>query len=355
LPHSHFDLDSEKVFTMSSAAERQLITHSELDQLREAKAIIRHEAQALHELSERLDTSFTSAIGMLHNCQGRVVVCGIGKAGLIGQKIAATLSSTGTRAQFLHPAEAVHGDLGALHADDVFMALSNSGETEEVCRLLPVIRKLGIPIVAVTSTETSTLGSQADVTVCIGRLREAGLHGLAPTTSTTAMLALGDALALVLNSIKGFTPGDFALFHPGGNLGRRLSTVGEIMRKGDGVRIAPESASIREVFVQLSRPGRRTGAVMLVDAEGRLSGLFTDSDLARLLEQRRDDQLDRSIGDVMTRNPVTIRPDALFGEAVDILSQKKVSELPVVDDLGRPVGLVDITDVIGQWPPKTCS
>lgn len=337
---------------MSSAAERRLIAHSEVEVIREARTVIRHEADALYELSEQLDTSFTNAIRMLRECTGSVVVCGIGKAGLIGQKIAATLSSTGTRAHFLHPTEAVHGDLGCLHHDDVLLALSNSGETEEVCRLLPVLEKMRIPVIALTATDTSTLGSQANVTICIGLLREAGPHGLAPSTSTTAMLALGDALALVLNRIKGFTPHDFARFHPGGSLGRKLSSVGEIMRKGDEVRIAPQTASIREVFVQLSRPGRRTGAVMLVDNDGRLSGIFTDSDLARLLEQRRDRQLDREILEVMTRNPLTIRPEAMFGDAVEILSQKKVSELPVVDAHGRPLGLVDITDVIGQWPPK---
>ncbi|MEX2288649.1 MAG: KpsF/GutQ family sugar-phosphate isomerase [Planctomycetaceae bacterium] len=337
---------------MSSAAESRLIPFREFEQLREARAIVRHEAEALLELSHRLDADFTAAVRMLDECRGSVVVTGIGKAGLIGQKIAATLSSTGTRAHFLHPTEAMHGDLGRLHESDVLLALSNSGETEELCRLLPIVRRMGIPVIALTAGHSSTLGSQADVTVTIGRLREAGPLGLAPTTSTTAMLALGDALALVLSRMKGLTPQDFALFHPAGSLGRHLTTVGEIMRKGDALRIASDTATIRDVFVHLSHPGRRTGAVMLVDNEGRLSGLFTDSDLARLLEQRRDHQLDRSIAEVMTRDPLTIRPEAMLGEIVEVLSHKKVSELPVVDDDARPVGLVDITDVICQWPPK---
>jgi arabinose-5-phosphate isomerase len=335
---------------MSSAAESRFIPFTQVEQLREARAIVAHEAAALAELSRRLDADFCAAAQAIYDCRGSVVVTGMGKAGLIGRKIAATLSSTGTPARFLHPAEAVHGDLGCLRAGDLLLALSNSGETEEVCRLLPVVKRLNVPIVAVTATTASTLGSQADVTVRLGKLREAGPWGLAPTTSTTAMLALGDALALVVSRRKGFTPQQFALYHPGGSLGEKLRTVGEVMRTGDELRIASEEATIREAFVGLGRPGRRTGAVMLVDADGRLSGLFTDSDLARLLEQRREGRLDRRIGDVMTANPLTIGPESLVSEAVDLLSQRKVSEVPVIDGDGRPIGLVDITDVIGLLP-----
>jgi arabinose-5-phosphate isomerase len=176
---------------------------------------------------------------------------------------------------------------------------------------------------------------------------EAGLHGLAPTTSTAAMLAVGDALALVISQVRNFTPQQFAVFHPGGSLGRRLASVKDIMRAGDQVRIASESATIREVFVTLARPGRRTGAVMLVDADGRLSGLFTDSDLARLLEHHRDQQFDRPISEVMTNKPLTISPDAILEEVLQLLGARHVSELPVVDAAGCPVGLIDITDLIG--------
>ncbi len=321
-----------------------------LEQLREARNILRDEADALHALSQRLDAEFCAALQTLAETQGCVIVTGVGKAGLIGQKIAATLSSTGTRAYFLHPVEALHGDLGCLHANDVLLALSNSGETEEIARLIPVVQKLNVPIVALTATRTSTLGSSADVTIRLGKLHEAGPHGLAPSTSTTAMLAVGDALALVLCQMKGFTPQQFAVFHPGGSLGRKLARVSEIMRQGEEVRTAPDSASIRQVFITLAKPGRRTGAVMLVNAEGRLTGLCTDSDLARLLQTHQDVPLEQSISEVMTPNPLTTSPNARLVDVVDILSTHKISELPVVDDAGRPIGLIDITDVIGLMP-----
>jgi arabinose-5-phosphate isomerase len=331
---------------MGSAAERSIIPYGQFELLREARAILEEEAAALVRVAERLDESFCAAVELLLGCRGSAIVTGMGKAGLIGRKTAATLASTGTRAHFLHPAEAVHGDLGCLGSDDVLIVFSNSGETEEICRILPSVRGLEIPIVAITAAHTSTLGAAAAVTIELGRLREAGVHALAPSTSTTAMLAVGDALALVVGRRRGLTPQQFAVFHVGGSLGAKLKTVGEIMRRGDALRIALESESIREVFARLRRPGRRTGAVMLVDAGGRLSGLFTDSDLARLLEQRCDDRLDRPICESMTRDPLTIEPAAMLAEAIDILSEKRISELPVVDDEGRPIGLVDITDIV---------
>jgi arabinose-5-phosphate isomerase len=333
---------------MSSVPEKRLIPYSQFEQLRQARAVILHEAAALQEIAGRLDTSFCRVLDLLHSCQGRVIVTGMGKAGLIGQKITASLASTGTRAHFLHPAEAVHGDLGCLHGDDVLLALSNSGETEEVCRLLPIVRRLAVPIVAITACDESTLGTAADVTVPLGRLREADEFGLAPSTSTTAMLALGDALAIVLSRLRGFTPQEFAIYHPGGSLGRRLTLVREVMRTGDQLRIAAEDVSIREALAVGRHAGRRTGAVMLVDCGGRLSGLFTDSDLVRLLEQRRESQLDRPIAEVMTARPLTISESATLAEAVALLSRRKFSELPVADEDGRPVGLIDITDVIGD-------
>lgn len=332
------------------SARSAVIPHAHVEQLREARRVIRHEAESLLELSNRLDASFCAAADLLWRCTGRVVVTGMGKAGLIGRKIAATLSSTGTRAQFLHPAEAVHGDLGCLSPDDVLLALSNSGETEELCRVLPLVRQWRIPIVAVTAHAHSALGREADVVLPLGRLPEADPHGLAPSTSTTAMLALGDALAFVVGRLRGFTPLDFAQFHPGGSLGRKLQTVREAMRPLEQLRIASQDTPVREVLVQQGKPGRRSGAVMLLDATGRLSGLFTDSDLVRLLEQRRDGQLDRPISEVMTVRPLTISPDRRLTDAVDLLSGKKVSELPVVDDDGYPVGLIDITDVISLLP-----
>lgn len=332
---------------MSAVPDSSVIPAAHVSQIREAKEIIAHEAQALMDLSRRLDTQFCDAVAILSKCQGSILVTGVGKAGLIGRKITATLSSTGTRAHFIHPTEALHGDLGCVGPADVWLILSNSGETEEVCRLLPLINERGQSIVAITATNVSTLGMAAQATVPLGRLVEAGVHGLAPTTSTTAMLAVGDALALVISQVREFTPRQFAAFHPGGSLGRRLASVKDLMRSGDQVRIASESSTIRDVFVTLSRPGRRTGAVMLVDADGRLSGLFTDSDLARLLERRRDQQFDRPISEVMTVNPLTVGPDAILEEVFQLLGARHVSELPVVDSQGSPIGLVDITDLIG--------
>ncbi|MDB5346364.1 MAG: KpsF/GutQ family protein [Schlesneria sp.] len=332
---------------MSAVPETSIVSASRVAQLREAREIISHEGQALLALARRLDTRFCDAVELLAGCRGNTLVTGIGKAGLIGRKIAATLSSTGTRAHFVHPTEALHGDLGCIGPDDVWLMLSNSGETEEICRLLPLIADQRLAVIAITASDASTLGAAADITIQLGRMVEAGLHGLAPTTSTAAMLAVGDALALVISQVRNFTPQQFAVFHPGGSLGRRLALVKDIMRAGEQVRIASESATIREVFVTLSRPGRRTGAVMLVDADGRLSGLFTDSDLARLLEHHRDQQFDRPISEVMTNKPLTISPDAILEEALQLLGARHVSELPVVDAAGCPVGLIDITDLIG--------
>jgi arabinose-5-phosphate isomerase len=335
---------------MSAQPHSFVIPFDEFEQLREGREVIRHEAQALAELSRKLDGTFCRAVEYIAGCPGTVVVTGMGKAGLIGRKITATFSSTGTRAQFLHPAEAVHGDIGGVHGDDVVLALSNSGETEELCRLLPIVRRIGCRLIAVTAHETSTLGSAADLTLLLGHVPEACQFGLAPTASTTAMLALGDALALVVSRARGFTREQFALYHPAGSLGQKLKSVREAMRSGEQLRIAPETATIRDVFVDRRKPGRRTGAVMLVDAQGRLSGLFTDSDLARLLENRREDQLDRPIAEVMTVVPKRVAPQAPLAEAIEILSQHRISELPVIDEQGRPVGLVDITDVLALMP-----
>ncbi len=337
---------------MSLAEESPLLSFSYFEQLRQAQAIVQAEADVLSNLAANLDADFCDAAHALYECAGHVVVVGMGKAGLIGQKIVATFSSTGTPAIFLHPSEAVHGDLGVVRDSDVVVALSNSGETSEVCDLLPHFQKMRLPVIAITATRTSTLGSKSTITVPLGRLREAGMHGLAPSCSTTAMLALGDALALVLSQMRSFSARDFARFHPGGSLGDRLKKVSEVMRKGFQLRVSSESQTIREVFVAQPYPGRRTGAVMLVSDKGKLTGLFTDSDLARLLEAHQERQLDRPISEVMTRDPFTVRDSLLLSEVVDLLSDKKISEVPVVDAAGRPVGLIDITDIIGLMPTE---
>lgn len=324
---------------------------SRFEQYRLAREILRGEGQALLTLAERIEQqSFCAAIELLHGCAGAVIVTGMGKAGLVGQKVAATLASTGTRAHYLHPAEAVHGDLGRVDASDVVLALSYSGQSEEVTRLLPAFERLGTPVVAITGKPQSDLGRAATVVLDLGPIREACPLGLAPTTSTTAMIAVGDALALVLSRMRGFGPDDFARCHPAGSLGRQLAKVEELMRPRSECRVASDGASVRETFVALSRPGRRSGAIMLIDDSGVLTGIFTDSDLARLMEHNRDAAFDRPIREVMTRSPQCVAMGTPLPVALEILSARKISELPVVDGDGAPVGMIDITDVVGMLP-----
>lgn len=322
------------------------------EQLSYGREIIRLEAKALERLSSKLSAEFCLAVRMLYDCPGNVIVTGMGKAGLVGQKIAATLASTGTRAHFLHPAEAVHGDLGRVHTDDSVVILSQSGETEEVTRMLPSLQRLLIPIIAITAKRTSTVGRAASVTLELGPQQEACSLGLAPSTSTTAMLALGDALALVTSRMRRFGRDDFARFHPGGSLGRRLSKVDELMRPLSECRVANQAQTVRQVFSQAQRRDRRSGAIMLLNDEGQLCGLFTDSDLARLFENRCDQALDQPIREVMTRQPQRVQSGAMIADAVAILAERKISELPVVDLSGRPAGLIDITDVVGLLPEE---
>ncbi|HUY32066.1 MAG TPA: KpsF/GutQ family sugar-phosphate isomerase [Pirellulales bacterium] len=335
---------------MSSQAATPLDPLTPFEQIRHGREIIRQEAQALETLARTLGSDFARATAYLHSCRGSVVVMGMGKAGLIGQKISATLASTGTRSIFLHPAEAVHGDLGRLGDDDVLLALSQSGETEEVVRLLPTLAAMRLPIIAITTHAKSTLGRAARVTLELGTLREACPLGLAPSTSTTAMLALGDALALVTSRLLAFGRADFARVHPAGALGRQLRKVEEQMRPLEECRVACDEQNIREVFAELRRPGRRSGAILLVGPTGVLSGIFTDSDLARLFEARRDEALDRPIAEVMTSRPRTVLLGSMLMDAVEILAELKISELPVVNSSGAPVGLLDITDVVGMIP-----
>jgi arabinose-5-phosphate isomerase len=292
------------------------------------------------------------AIDLLYGCRGRVGITGTGKSADVGQKIGGTFNSTGTRAYVLDSTRALHGDLGMVHPDDVMMVLSYSGESEEIVRLLPSLRQLARAIVALTGNGRSSLARQADVAVVFGPLEEVCPLGLAPSTSTTAMIAIGDALSFVLSRKRDFGHEDFARFHPAGHLGRKLLKVEALMRKGSELRLASCDATVREVFARARQLSRRTGAVMLTDAQGRLCGLFTDSDLARLIEQRRDAALDRPIHEVMTNSPITIGPGARIMEAVEILRQYKISELPVVDGSGRPLGLLDITDVIALMPAE---
>jgi arabinose-5-phosphate isomerase len=328
---------------------------SPFEQLRFARQVVLTESRALARVADRLDGEFCRAVQLIFQCRGNVIVSGMGKAGLIGQKIMATLASTGTPSHCLHPAEAVHGDLGRVRRNDVLLILSQSGETEEIVRLLPSLAEFGVPVVAITGRAASTLGRAAAVTIEIGQMEEACSLGLAPSTSTTAMLAVGDALALVVSQMRRFSREDFARFHPAGSLGSQLSKVEQQMRPLDQCRVAGEDRTVREVLVCSSLPGRRTGATMLVDAEGKLSGIFTDSDLARLFENRRDSDLDNPIRLVMTKKPLRVKTGSMMLDAVAIMAGRKISELPVVDADGRPVGLIDITDVVALLPKEAAT
>lgn len=323
---------------------------SPFEQLRFGRHVILTESRALARLADRLDADFCRAVELVHACRGNVIVCGMGKAGLIGQKIMATMASTGTPSHCLHPAEAVHGDLGRVGRNDLMLMLSQSGETDEIVRLLPSLAEFGVPIIAITASRASTLGRAATVTLELGTLEEACSLGLAPSTSTTAMLAIGDALSLVVSQMRRFSREDFARFHPAGSLGNKLSRVEHHVRPLDQCRVASDNRTVRDVLVAASMPGRRTGAIMLVDSQGLLSGIFTDSDLAKLFEHRRDGELDHPIRDVMTKSPLRVETGSMMVDAVAIMAGRKISELPVVDAEGKPVGLLDITDVVALLP-----
>ncbi|AMV35974.1 SIS domain-containing protein [Planctomyces sp. SH-PL62] len=335
---------------MATISEATASPETEADGLAFARRVLRDEAAALAGVRERLDGSIVRAARLVYHCQGGVIVTGMGKAGLVGQKTAATFASTGTRAYPLHPAEAVHGDLGRIRPGDVVVAFSQSGETEEVLRLLPSIRRIDAGLIAVTERAASSLGRSADVCIAMGPIAEACPLGLAPSASTTAMMAVGDALALLVSRMRDFTPEDFALYHPAGNLGRKLTRVEDVMRTGRDVRTARPEETVRQVFVRLAGPRRRSGAVLVRDDQERLLGIFTDSDLVRLFEKRRESELDRPIGEVMTANPFRTTVGSMLGEAVELMKGRKISELPVVDGDGRLAGLIDVTDLIGTPP-----
>ncbi|XZE21240.1 KpsF/GutQ family sugar-phosphate isomerase [Pirellulaceae bacterium SH449] len=308
--------------------------------------ILYQSLNAIRHLAETLDEDFLLAVEKIRSLKGSLIVTGIGKAGLVGRKLSATFASTGTRSHFLHPAEAVHGDLGCLGPNDLLLVLSNSGTTEEIVRLLPYLSRRSAGIIAMTSKCNSPLARASDLTLLLPPVREACQHNLAPSTSTTAMLALGDALALVVSEARGFTKETFAEFHPGGALGRSLATVDDVMRPLSECRVASSLNSIRNIFIDVAKSGRRTGAVMLVDDAGHLEGIFTDSDLARLMEQRRDGDLDKPIRDLMTKAFTAIHSKASLADATAIMAHRKISELPVVDEDDHPVGLIDVTDVL---------
>jgi arabinose-5-phosphate isomerase len=308
-----------------------------------ARKVLGIEADAVRALIERIDERFLSALSLILERRGRVVVSGIGKSGHIARKIASTLSSTGTPAYFLHPAEAIHGDLGMIESGDVFIAISHSGESEELLSIIPQVKRRGAKLIALTGRRDSTLAKESDVLLDAGVAQEACPHNLAPTASTTAALALGDALAVALLDARGFSADDFARSHPGGVLGRRLLThVSDVMRSGGDVPSVPEGATFKQAVLEISRG--RMGMTAVLDSGQRVCGIFTDGDLRRSLEKGLD--FDRTaVTQVMTAGPRTIRPEALAVEAVQLMERHKVNQLLVVDEHGRLAGALNMHDL----------
>ncbi len=312
--------------------------------LQRAKKVIQIEAQAIRDLAKQIDGRFLQAVDLICKCRGRVVVTGMGKTGIIGRKIASTFSSTGTPSLWMHSAEAVHGDLGQVTRQDILIIISSSGETEETKRLLPIIKKIGAKIIALTGNPKSVLAHHSDVTLNVSVKKEACPLGLAPMTATTAMLVMGDALAACLIDRKGFKKEDFALYHPGGALGRRLLLkVEDIMRKGNHYPRVKEAAVIKDVLLAITQA--RCGSACIINKQGRFVGIFTDGDLRRHLETDVN-LLSRKVKEVMTTHPTTISKDKLAVEALRILQDRGIDELPVVDGQSRLVGLLDVQDLL---------
>lgn len=312
--------------------------------------VLRLEAQAIARLAESLQAeggaAFEAAVHCVAGCGGQLVVTGMGKAGIVGQKISATLASTGTPSFFLHPAEALHGDLGRVRHGDVVLALSNSGETAEVNAVMEAVRKLGITLIGLTGRADSTLGRHSDLLLDIGRVEEACPLRLAPTASTTLMLALGDALAMAVLEERGFGPRDYARFHPAGSLGRKLLLVEEVMRKGDALPLVRSGTPVADALIQTSRTKGRPGATLVVDDSGVLAGIFTDGDLRRLLEGGAFGRLQDPIDQFMARQPKVLLPGDLAVDAHRLLRENRIDMAPVIDTERRPVGLLDVQDLI---------
>jgi len=307
-----------------------------------ARRVLDIESRAIATLVDRLDERFDRAIALLESCRGRVIVTGMGKSGIICQKIAATFSSTGCPAYFMHPAEALHGDLGMIVAGDLLVAVSNSGETPEIVRLLELVRRLGASVVALSGGPDSTLARHADVHLDVSVGQEACNLDLVPTASTTAALAMGDALAVALYERRGFTPQDFARFHPGGHLGRKLRQVRDLMHHDADLPVVREADPLRRALEEIER--KRLGMTCVIDSAERLCGIVTDGDLRRRM-LRVAVPTEGTAADAMTRDPVTIRPDALASEALRQMEARKITSLPVVDAAGRLAGVIQIHDL----------
>ena len=314
--------------------------------IEQAKEVLRIEAEGVLSLVDRVDGRFSEMIELICRSTGKLIVSGIGKSGIVGQKIVATLNSTGTRALFLHPVEAMHGDLGSVGKDDIFLALSNSGETEELNILVPVIRQIGCKIIAFTGGIHSSLARMSDIVIDVSVKREACPLGLAPTTSTTAVLAMGDAMAVVLINKKQFKPSDFKKIHPGGALGQRLSMrVSDIMLQGDGLPIVPEKSTIMETLKTMNQ--FELGVALIVDGRLTLTGIITDGDIRRIVLEKESFQTFR-IDELMTPDPLTIQRNAPVYDALNLMERHQITVLPVVDDSGKVDGMLHMHDILGK-------
>ena len=312
-----------------------------------AKSVIEIEAGAIISMAPVIGESFARAVEMVYSTSGSVIVTGIGKAGIIGTKISATLASTGTPSHFLHSAEAVHGDLGRVQENDVVLALSYSGESDEIIRLIGPMKQRQIQLISITGDKDSRLAKHSDVVLCIGQLPEACPLGLAPSVSTTCMLALGDAIAFTVMKARNFSPEDYARFHPGGSLGAKLITVGQSMmfKHGEELPIAKTSDTIRQMLDKTA-PIKRRGAVMIVDADGELVGIITDADLRRAMGKIGEKVFNLKSAELMTPDCKRVTEETLAAEAMAIFHRYRIDELPVVNDLNKPVGLIDVQDVV---------
>ncbi len=318
--------------------------------LKLARKALQLEGEAITALAGQIDKAFAEAAKVIFRCEGKVVLTGIGKAGIIAQKISATLASTGTLSIFLHPVEALHGDLGRLQRGDVVVALSDSGQTDELIHLLDHIKARGAKLIALTGSADSPLGRHADITICYGSVQEACPLGLAPTVSTSCMLALGDALATAVMQMRNFTPEEFAAFHPAGALGRQLLKVEEAMtfREAERLGVVSDSLTLGDALAAAEKHPRRSGAMLIVDKSDALVGILTDADLRRhLIKRRGEDILSRPVREFMTPNPKHVHLGDLASEALAILNEHRIDELPVVDAADKPVGIIDVQDLVG--------
>jgi len=316
-----------------------------MSSIEEAKRVLRLEAEAVRVLADRVGPSFDRAVEMIMGCRGRVVVTGMGKSGLVGRKIAATLASVGTPALYIHPAEGGHGDIGMITRGDVAIALSRSGETEEVLAMLPAVKRLGVPLITLTGRADSTLARESEVVLDVSVTEEACEMDLVPTTSTTAALAMGDALSIAVLKRRGLGPKDYAMFHPAGSLGRKLILrVEDIMRRGPEVATVKSGAAVREAIIEMTE--KKVGATCIVDEQGRLAGIMTDHDLRRILAKDNVDVGRMKVDEHMTATPLTVRPEMLVAEAIRLTETKSVSVLPVVDANRVVVGLIHLHDLL---------